>query len=77
MQVTDAVKRFPMVSLCWTIEWEDHMISQPLSAKGVNGTRLDEKVWMKIPLAMECIIKVELARINHFKVSDHVAILFA
>lgn len=56
-----------MVSLCWTVEWEDQVTSQ----LGVDASRLDEKVWLKVPLAMECIVKVELIRINHFKVSDN------
>ena len=70
MQVNDAVKRLPLLSLHWTIEWEDQMTSQP----GVDGTSLDEKVWLKVPLAMECIVKVELIRINPFKVSDNTTV---
>ena len=70
MQVNDAVKRFPLLSLHWTIEWEDQTTSQP----GVDGTSLDEKVWLKVPLAMECIVKVELIRRNHFKVSDNITV---
>ena len=48
------------------------MISQP----SVNGTRLNEEVWLKVPLAMECIVKVELIRRNHFKVSDNTRFYF-
>ena len=68
MQVNDAVKRFPLVSLHWTIEWEDHVTSQP----GVDGTSLDEGMWLNVPPAMECIVKVQLMRVNHFKVSNNI-----
>ena len=59
-----------MVSLRWTIEWENKTASQPSSVKPVDAVRLDEQAWVKVPFAMECIVKVELTRLNHFKVSN-------
>jgi len=40
--------------------------------KATNSTRLDEEVWLKVPLAAECIAKIELRRINHYKVSKFI-----
>lgn len=75
MQVTDAVRKLPMVSLKWNIEWEDQVTSQP-STRTADEARLDKKAWLRIPLAMECIAKVELTRINHFKVRSTIVAIF-
>ena len=74
MQVTDVVKRMPMVSLRWTVEWENKTATQPSSVKAVDAAMLDEQAWMKVPFAMECIVKVELTRLNHFRVSDIITV---
>ena len=72
MQVTNVVQKFPLVSLQWTIEWENQKTSQLPSVKAVDVAGHDEEVWLKVPLAMECIVKAKLTRINHFKVSDNI-----
>ena len=74
MQVTDVVKKMPLVSLQWTVEWENNTATQPSSKKTVSAAMLDEQAWMKVPFAMECIVKVELTRLNHFKVSDIITV---
>ena len=45
------------------------MLQQPAAAAS-GGVGLNEKVWLKVPLGMECVAKVELSRMNHFKVSE-------
>jgi len=67
LQVTAVVKRLPIVSLRWSIGWENNTLQQPAAAAS-GGVGLNEEVWLKVPLGMECVAKVELARMNSFKV---------
>ena len=68
LQVTAVVKRLPIVSLRWSIGWENNTLQQPAAAAASGGVGLNEEVWLKVPLGMECVAKVELARMNSFKV---------
>jgi len=65
LQVTAVVKKLPIVSLRWSVGWEDNLLQQPATNKEVG---LNEKVWLKVPLGMECVAKIELARMNPIKV---------